>query len=129
MIFEITKVYRFEMAHQLATSVTKECQNIHGHSYKLEVTFSNNVLNHMGMVIDFKVVNQWMRPIIERYDHAFLTRENYGRNPTAEQMAREIHQDVWTELAHHNMKTGKTIRLVRVRLWETETGMVEFRNS
>ncbi len=47
------------------------CKNIHGHSYKLNVEITGG-LDKNGMVIDFFDLNKIVKPIIEKYDHAFL---------------------------------------------------------
>lgn len=47
------------------------CKNIHGHSYKMNVEITGG-LDKNGMVIDFFDLNKIVKPIIEKYDHAFL---------------------------------------------------------
>ncbi len=47
------------------------CKNIHGHSYKMNVEITGG-LDKNGMVIDFFDLNRIVKPIIEKYDHAFL---------------------------------------------------------
>jgi 6-pyruvoyltetrahydropterin/6-carboxytetrahydropterin synthase len=87
-MFEVTKRFTFEAAHQLRWHEGK-CQNLHGHSYKLEVTIMAEDLGVDGVVVDFHklgdVVNE---QIVDVFDHKFLN--DYFSNPTAEVMAREI---------------------------------------
>lgn len=47
------------------------CRNIHGHSYRMNVEITGG-LDKNGMVIDFFDLNKIVKPIIEKYDHAFL---------------------------------------------------------
>lgn len=47
------------------------CKNIHGHSYRMNVEITGR-LDKNGMVIDFFDLNKIVKPIIEKYDHAFL---------------------------------------------------------
>lgn len=48
-----------------------ECSNLHGHSYKLEVTVAGELQN--GMVVDFKTIKTIVsKEVIEKLDHAFL---------------------------------------------------------
>jgi 6-pyruvoyltetrahydropterin/6-carboxytetrahydropterin synthase len=111
----VTKIVKFEMAHQLDECYSEECKQIHGHGYRLEVTFEGDVHPVTGMVVDFKEVKELLQPIIARYDHKFLTKESYGKNPTAENMAMDIFQAI----------RQKTLMLKKVRLWETDTGYAE----
>lgn len=47
------------------------CKNIHGHSYRMSVEITGD-LDKNGMIIDFFDLNKIVKPIIEKYDHAFL---------------------------------------------------------
>lgn len=47
------------------------CRNMHGHSYRMNVEITGG-LDKNGMVIDFIDLNKIVKPIIEKYDHAFL---------------------------------------------------------
>ena len=65
-IIKITKQFSFEMAHALR-NYDGLCRNIHGHSYKMDITLAGRPLNDdnspkNGMVMDFgdlkKLVNE-----------------------------------------------------------------------
>jgi len=110
----VTKVFHFEMAHQLKDCYSEECKNIHGHSYKLEVTFEGNI-NANGMIMDFKQMKEIVQPIVDRFDHSFITTETYNMNPTAENMVTYI----------FNLIRKDTPLIKKVRLWETATCYAE----
>lgn len=114
MFVSVTKIFKFEMGHVLSESYSKECKRPHGHSYTLETTFENQ-LNPMGMVMDFKEIKEIVDPIIAKFDHQFLNEENFGKNPTAENIAQTIFAEI----------REKTHNLVRVKLWETDSCFVE----
>jgi 6-pyruvoyltetrahydropterin/6-carboxytetrahydropterin synthase len=111
----VTKIVKFETAHQLKQCYSEECKQIHGHSYKLECTFEGEIHPETGMVMDFKRIKEILQPIVDRYDHSFLTFESYGKNPTAENMAMDIFQVI----------RQQSPLLVKIRLWETDTGYAE----
>jgi len=73
----ITKIFHFEMAHALV-DYNGLCQNIHGHSYQLEVCVCGNINQHpdpskKGMVMDFSdLKNMVDKNIIRLYDHALI---------------------------------------------------------
>jgi 6-pyruvoyltetrahydropterin/6-carboxytetrahydropterin synthase len=59
-IIRITKEFQFEMAHALLGH-DGPCKNIHGHSYKLDVTVKGKVKQNTtdpdeGMVVDFTII-------------------------------------------------------------------------
>jgi len=114
MKFSVTKIVRFEMAHQLTDSYTQGCKNIHGHGYKLEVTFSGDIQKD-GMIMDFKRMKEIIQPIVDEFDHTFLTHDKFGMNPTAENMANYI----------FGVIRKKTSLLTKIRLWETENCCAE----
>ena len=106
----VTKVIKFETAHVLTDSYSQECQQVHGHSYRAEVTFEGDV-GKDGMIIDFKKIKEILQPIVEKYDHKMFTEENFGCNPTAENMASDIFR----------MARSQSVQVKRVRLWETDS--------
>ncbi len=67
---KISKEYRWEMGHRLPFHKGL-CRNIHGHSYKMSVEITGE-LDKNGMIIDFFDLNKIVKPIVEKYDHAFL---------------------------------------------------------
>ncbi|RLD19815.1 MAG: 6-carboxytetrahydropterin synthase QueD [Bacteroidetes bacterium] len=84
-IIRLTKTFTFEMAHALFNYDGK-CKNIHGHSYKLEVTVIGKPIaddGHAsdGLVIDFgdlkKIVNT---EVVDIFDHALVMKKDYSEN-------------------------------------------------
>jgi len=71
---KIAKEFRWEMGHRLPFHEGL-CKNIHGHSYKMVVEICGNV-DKNGMIIDFFDLGKIVKPMIEKYDHAFLCWEN-----------------------------------------------------
>jgi 6-pyruvoyltetrahydropterin/6-carboxytetrahydropterin synthase len=110
----VTKIFKFEAGHQLSDCYSKECLRPHGHGYVCEVTLEGPVDPITGMVIDFKQLKEIVKPIIDSYDHNFFTKESYGKNPTAENMANDIFWKI----------REKTLLIKQVKLWETDTGFV-----
>ena len=77
----ITKSFSFETAHALY-GYDGLCKNIHGHSYKLEVTVIGTPIvdnSHIkfGMVIDFKDLKKIIKSeIVDVFDHATVFNQN-----------------------------------------------------
>jgi 6-pyruvoyltetrahydropterin/6-carboxytetrahydropterin synthase len=114
---KVTKIMYFEMAHKLTEAYSEECKCIHGHGYKLEVTFKGPICPKTGMIVDFKQIKEVLSPIVDFYDHNYLDEKSYGVNPTAENMAFSIFEEV---------KKSKLSHLLhKVRLWETKDAYAE----
>jgi 6-pyruvoyltetrahydropterin/6-carboxytetrahydropterin synthase len=92
---------------------------MHGHSYRLEITLEGEVRN--GVVADFHALKALVEStILSKLDHTCLN--DVIAYPSAENIAVWI----WDILV---MKRPPEIRLDNVRVWETETSMVEYDGS
>jgi 6-pyruvoyltetrahydropterin/6-carboxytetrahydropterin synthase len=118
----ITKRFEFEAAHRLPNHQGK-CANLHGHSYKLEVSFYGPIQEPQGqssegMVVDFADVGAIVKErIIKLLDHRDLNAifaDLYDGAPTT---AENIAWWIFEQLADLEM-------LDSVRLWETATSFV-----
>jgi len=80
-VIRLTRVFHFNMAHVLLNYPGK-CKNIHGHTYKLEVTVKGIPCNNedspkKGMLIDFSdFKNLIQNEIITVWDHALMIHQN-----------------------------------------------------
>lgn len=120
----ITTRATFEACHYLPYYVGA-CHNLHGHSYKLEVTVARRSLLSLiqdgsteGMIIDFKDLKAVIHSVIDKYDHANLN--GFFTNPTAEIMVSTISTELNQKLRELNVK------VVSARLWETENNYAEY---
>ncbi len=67
----IRKLFKFENAHIVRDCTTQRCsQNLHGHSYKVEILLRSNYLDGGQMVYDFGLIKHTMREFIDSFDHA-----------------------------------------------------------
>lgn len=141
----IRKQFKFEMAHQLKTSYTVGCQNLHGHSYTVEVFLTRPHLDITGMVVDFGKISDLFKNYINDYwDHSLVipdtfdieyltTLKRYNKNvrivnynPTAENMAQQMYM-FFNEALESEYHISKNERFVcKVRVHETVTGWAEY---
>jgi 6-pyruvoyltetrahydropterin/6-carboxytetrahydropterin synthase len=142
----ITKEFTFDMAHRLPNHAGK-CWNIHGHTYKMQVTIKGEVGasegSHLeGMVLDFSEVKHHVKKFIDNHlDHYylsdsrdtlvtdFLVKNKFAVTavnfvPTAENMAEWIFNKLDSEF-----KTYFGVELYSIKIWETPTSFAEFRAS
>lgn len=110
MIVQVTKEFTFDAAHNLV-GYNGPCANLHGHTYKLQITVEGEVEAKTGMIIDFSDLKSIVKDcIVNQFDHAYLN-DVLDYNPTAENMVMDIMQQL----------RDSRINVVKVRLWETPT--------
>lgn len=108
----VTCTFTFEAAHRLAWHPGK-CRNLHGHSYRLDVTVAGPVDTN-GVVIDFDDLTAIVdRHVVGQWDHRDLN--EIIDNPTAELLAHRA----WELLASAGLPVAG------LRLWETPASCVE----
>ena len=95
---------------------------MHGHNWKVEVEVSGNVLDNVGMVLDFKDIRNSTNDIVNKLDHRFLNDlEPFKKiNPTAEKIAKYIFLEL-SKVINNNETKIKSIKL-----WETEKSAVMY---
>ena len=68
----VTKTVKFDAAHVL-TNHQGLCKNLHGHTYRVDVSVSQAKDDDRDMVIDFKDLKGIANEVIcDRFDHAFI---------------------------------------------------------
>jgi len=141
----IRKLFKFENAHIVRGCSTQKCsENIHGHSYKVEVLLESNYLDHGQMVYDFGLTKLYIKELIDAFDHSITLwsgdNPSYIRDmkkhsarwielpvsPSAEQFSRVIYLMVERVLACTGMVNGeKNVMLHSIIVHETETGYAQ----
>ena len=124
-MFEVTVEAGFSSGHYLRNYHGK-CENPHGHNYKVFVTLIGAELDHAGLLLDFKLLKQVMRPVVDRLDHQMINDlEPFSEelNPSAENLARYFYQQTSTQL--HEM-TGGRVRVKDCTLYETDTSFARY---
>ena len=107
----LCREFYFDAAHYIPDYKGK-CEQLHGHTYKLEVVIKGDVQDD-GMVVDFVKMKEIVETsVIEKLDHHALN--EIFDNPTAEHILEWIS----TQLK------GK-IPVSSIRLWEGQGKWVE----
>jgi 6-pyruvoyltetrahydropterin/6-carboxytetrahydropterin synthase len=103
-MWELTKSFRFEAAHALSgTTYGAESEEIHGHSFRAEVTVRGTPDSATGMVLDLGLLEQSMVSVRKLLDHKLLNKVERLGPPTLENLSRFI----WERLQH----TGRIARV------------------
>jgi len=116
-MYTIKVTGEFNGAHNLRGYEGK-CENLHGHNWKVMVEVSNNRLDKLGMVVDFKKVKEALKVVLEQLDHKYLNDLHYfkRRNPTSENMSKFIFDSL----------KRKIKGLESVTVWETDTSSATY---
>jgi len=115
---EIFKEFTFEAAHHLPhVPAGHKCGRLHGHSYRVEIHVTGP-LNEVGWVMDFADIKTTWAPLHDLLDHRYLNEVDGLANPTSENLARWI----WDQLR-------VTLLLAAVTVWETCTSGCTYRGD
>lgn len=140
----IRKKYRFEAAHIVRQCSSEKCrENIHGHSYIVEVFFKGNALDNGCMLLDFGKLGS-IKELIDSFDHSFCVWNKESEtfkdtitslnkrivllplSPSTEGLALVFFVLIQQLLSDITMDNGEGIvALYSVRVHETETGYAE----
>src|SRR4030043_103461 len=120
-MYEVTIIKSFSAAHILS-QVGGKCEELHGHNFKVELTFGAPVLNQSGLLIDFRLVKKWLNEVLDELDHKYLNEISSfaGINPSAENVARYIAQ----KLAP--VAKAAQVKVTRVKVWESDNAAVTY---
>ena len=123
-MFEITVQAGFSSGHYLRNYHGK-CENPHGHNYKVFLTLIGEHLDEAGLLLDFKLLKQVMRPVVDRLDHQMINDlEPFTTlNPSAENLARYFYQQASGQLLE--MTEGR-VRVKDCTLYETDTSFARY---
>ena len=133
----VTKTVKFDAAHIL-TNHGGLCKNLHGHTYRVDVSVTQPECDTKDMVIDFKDLKRLAtEAICDRFDHAFI----YNTGSTGEcEIAAVVERNgmrtvaipfrsTAENLARHFFETLAPLvaGLSSVRVWETADSCAEYR--
>ena len=92
---DIFRIFTIEAAHRLPNvPAGHKCARLHGHSFRIELHLSGEVDAHTGWVMDFADVKRLFQPTYDRLDHHYLNDIQGLENPTSENLARWIWNEV-----------------------------------
>lgn len=115
-MFELKVLTRFAAAHRL-TMVAQQCENLHGHNWKIEVCVSGKNLDEGGVLMDFGIIKKAVREVVGRLDHIYLNEfEDLGdRPPSSENIGIYIAEEVQKLLGPDSPG-----RVSKVHVWESD---------
>ncbi|KGQ54795.1 6-carboxytetrahydropterin synthase QueD [Gallibacterium anatis] len=139
-MLKVAKEFSFDMAHLLDGHDGK-CQNLHGHTYKLQVIVSGETENNgakKGMVIDFADLKRAVNDlIISPMDHAFIYDQSSERETKIAQLLQQLNSKTFAlpvrstaenlaQFIFQRLQENVGFHLHSIRLWETPTSFAEY---
>ncbi len=92
---EIFKIFTIEAAHRLPNvPAGHKCARLHGHSFRIEIRVSGDLVEPEAWVMDFADVKSAFQPIYDRLDHHYLNDIPGLENPTSERLAEWLWQEL-----------------------------------
>jgi len=140
----IRKKFRFEGAHIVRNCTSQRCrENIHGHSYEVEVFLKSDQLDNGFMVMDFVLLNH-VAEFIHSFDHSYTLWDKESEevkeamyrintrvaeipvSPSAEGYALLFFFVIDRIISNIKLVNGEgNVRLNAVRVHETQSGYAE----
>ena len=116
-MFRLRVEDHFSAAHQLV-KYDGPCENLHGHTFKLQVTIEGETLDDIGMLVDFHVLKKMISQIHDEFDHKFLN-NILSFSPTSEHLAKYVYHTLKPQIP-------EGVRLVEVTIFESETASATY---
>jgi len=120
-VYEITILSHFSGAHRLRY-LHGQCEDLHGHNWKIEVSVTSRRLRKEGVGLDFGILKKEVAKILNTLDHKFLNELHYfsKREPSSENIAKYIFDQLQPETRKH------AVTLKKVTAWESETASATY---
>ena len=113
-MYQISVEQHFDAAHYLR-GYEGECEEMHGHRYKVVVRVESSELDDIGLAYDFKELKKHLAGVIDRFDHTCLNdAPPFDEiNPSAENIAADIYKGLKSRLAQ------APVTIVNIEVWES----------
>ena len=105
----------FAAAHRLVGYQGK-CEELHGHNFVVEAFFSGEKLGDDGLLVDFKILKDYLKNVLDNLDHKYLNEIPFfaERASSAEYIALYMFEEVEKQIQ------GQGAFLKKIRVWESD---------
>ena len=120
-MYRLTISSSFAAAHNLV-NYQGDCENLHGHNWKVEVTVTARELDKAGLGIDFKLLKKETRELLMTLDHKYLNQLSPFEDisPSSEHIARHLYAELSRCLNNDN------IMVQEVTVWESDVARASY---
>jgi 6-pyruvoyltetrahydropterin/6-carboxytetrahydropterin synthase len=123
-MYHLTIHTHFAAAHNLL-NYDGDCENLHGHNWKIEATVSTETLDEAGLGIDFKLLKKYSNSIMDMLDHKYLNDLEPFKNisPSSEHISKFIYDELVKALQDYNVCVEK------ITVWESDYACASYTES
>jgi len=100
-----------------------KCQRMHGHRWEIEIVLEGSDLNEMNMLVDFSVVKDSLKHVLENLDHYVLNEQLGEPNVTAEFLSKWLYDQMQRRL------DDESSRLSEVSVWESPDCCITYKGE
>ena len=116
-MYELKVESSFSAAHHLL-NYNGECENQHGHNWKVEVYVKGTTLDKSNLLIDFKVLKKELNEVLKMLDHKDInTLEEFHNISTS--------SEIISKFIYEKLKQ-KIPTISKVSVWETEKACASY---
>ena len=111
----------FAAAHNLI-NYQGDCENLHGHNWRVEVVVAAKELDKAGLGIDFKILKKQTNGLLDELDHKYLNDLTPFQNdsPSSENISRYLFERLSETLNNENITVEK------INVWESENACASY---
>lgn len=111
----------FAAAHNLI-NYQGDCENLHGHNWRVEVTVAAKELDKAGLGIDFKILKKQTNSLLDELDHKYLNDLDPFKkdSPSSENISRYLFERLSGVLNNSN------ITVEQINVWESENACASY---
>ncbi|MBE9486387.1 MAG: 6-carboxytetrahydropterin synthase QueD [Chloroflexi bacterium] len=123
-MYHLTIQTHFAAAHNLL-NYDGDCENLHGHNWKIEVTVKTESLDDAGLGLDFKILKKHTNKIVDSLDHKYLNdlEPFRGISPSSECISKFIFDKLKKELHEYD------VELEKITVWESDNACASYTES
>jgi 6-pyruvoyltetrahydropterin/6-carboxytetrahydropterin synthase len=120
-MYHLTIITHFAAAHNLM-HYQGDCENLHGHNWKVEVTVATDRLNRSGLGIDFKILKRETNRILDQLDHTYLNElpAFAGVSPSSENIACFLFEQL------SGLFDEDAVQVDSVKVWESDNACASY---
>jgi 6-pyruvoyltetrahydropterin/6-carboxytetrahydropterin synthase len=120
-MYELTVEVSFAAAHQLR-GYKGNCENIHGHNWRVQINVMAERLNEIDIAMDFRDLKKIAREVVAPLDHVLLNDvfPFTEKNPSSENIAKWIFDSLKKKI------NNGTLRVAAVTVWESDSASASY---
>ena len=120
-MYKLKIITSFAAAHNLV-NYQGDCENLHGHNWRVEVNVIARSLDKAGLGIDFKVLKAETNALLKTLDHKYLNElDPFNElSPSSENISRYLFYALGERLNNDNV----TVEMITV--WESDVACASF---